>query len=143
MKQILFTILLSLVGYTSYAQSESADETAIKKTIFNLVKGQDLQNGNQITSAFRQEASIFATHQGTKILSLPVAKFAAVHESKQFGGHKREMSIESISISDDIIASAKVIAENQKVHYVYYLTLTNVENKWLIQSYLQHSKMKE
>jgi|GEM_PF-5387500 len=117
------------------------DEAEIKKVIHQLLKGVDTQNGDMILEVFRDDATLQATNQG-KIISVDYKQYAELHASKKFGGKDREVKISTIDLTDGIVASAKVIAQNENLHYVYYLNFSNTDGKWLIQNFLQHSRTK-
>ncbi len=132
-------ITICLVFINANAQKS---ETSIKEVIKSMVKGKDAQDGVMITSSFWNDAAIFAT-RGTDILTVPVKQFVDLHQSKKLGGHDRNYNIEDLSINESGVASAKVIAQDKKVHYGYHLGFTKKEGKWRIQTYLQHSSLKK
>lgn len=140
MKRTLIIYLCSLLTIAVYAEPLN-DKEDIKQVITDLVKGIDEQDGDRILRTFRENATLQATNQG-KIIAVPYDQFAKMHASKRFGGRQREMTIESIDITDGIIANAKVVAQDDVVHYVYYLNLSKTDGKWLIQGFMQHSKKK-
>ncbi len=135
-------ILLFLGCLTSMETYAQEDHQAIKKIIEGLTKGIDQQNGAMIKNTFRESSGLFATRKG-EVMALPYTDFADLHEAKKFGGRDRTVTVQDLDVTDGLVASAKVLAEDQKVHYTYYLTFSKVEGSWLIQSFLQHSKMKE
>ncbi|WP_208501924.1 nuclear transport factor 2 family protein [Roseivirga sp. E12] len=139
MKKIMMMLACSLITMTSMAKT--GDKGDIEKVITTLMKGVDHQKGDEILKTFRENATVQATNQG-KIISVDYKQFAAMHASKKFGGRDRSVEIVSVDITDGIMATAKVVAQDDKVHYVYYLNLSNTDGKWLIQSFLQHSKLK-
>lgn len=141
MRRILIvgTCLLMTVGMVANSVS---DKTEIEALIEALMKGVDEQNGDMILKNFRENATIQATNQGN-IISVEYKQFAAMHSSKKFGGRDRKVKIESVDTVDGILGTAKVVAYDSKVHYTYYLNFSKVDGKWLIQSFLQHSKLLE
>ncbi len=135
---MILTCLLIVMGVMSNPMN---DESDIKKVVMALMNGVDQQNGDMIIKTFRDNATVQATNQG-KIISVDYKQFAEMHASKRFGGRDRKVEIESVEVTDGIMARAKIIAYDDKVHYVYYLNFSNTDGQWLIQNFLQHSKMK-
>ncbi len=140
MKQRL--LLMALIWLSLMTSSYIPSHHEIETLISTLIDGIDQQDGPKIASVFSENASLFATNQGN-IMSVPPQQFAELHESKKFGGRERELKVIQLDITDDITASAKVEAFDDTVHYVYYLTFTKTDGRWLIQTFLQHSKMKK
>lgn len=140
MKRIVSVLACFLLLFTAKANAMN-DKEQIKEVIQSLMKGVDLQDGDRILKTFRNDATLQATNQG-RIISVDYKQFAEMHASKKFGGRNRKVEISSVDITDGIMATAKVIAWDDKVHYVYYLNFSNTDGKWLIQSFLQHSKIK-
>jgi len=132
-------ITICLVFINCNAQKS---EASIKDAIKNMVKGKDAQDGTMIAKGFWEDAAIFAT-RGPEILTVPVKQFVDLHQSKKLGGHDRNYKIEEISINEAGVASAKVTAQDKKVHYEYHLGFTKKQGEWRIQTYLQHSKIKK
>ncbi|MEP1095829.1 MAG: nuclear transport factor 2 family protein [Cyclobacteriaceae bacterium] len=144
MKTRITTFLVAIALSSSFVactQSKS-DESEIRAVIEGFSSGVDQQKGIMISDAFREGAGFYATNNRDKIISVTPTQLADMHDAKKFGGRKRNLSIEEVDITDDIVASAKVIAQDDVVYYAYYVTLSKIEGKWLIQSVLQHSKKK-
>lgn len=136
-------ILVSTLFFSLIACSQTKNEKdEIKRVISEFTNGGDQQSGTMISNAFRDGAGFYATNNRDKVLSVTPIQLAEMHEAKKFGGRVRKVTIENVEIDDNIIGFAKVIAEDDVVHYVYYITLSRIDEKWLIQSVLQHSKMK-
>lgn len=141
MNMLLIVAATVFSSSTVYAQTEG-DAAKIKKVITQFSDGVDQQSGRLILSSFRDSAGFYATNNGDKVLSVTPAKLADLHQAKKFGGRDRDLTIEQLDIEDGIVAAAKVIAEDEKVFYVYYINLSKIDDNWLIQSVLQHSKIK-
>lgn len=144
MKTSITTFLIAAALSSSFVactQSKS-DENDIRAVIEGFSSGVDKQMGSMISDAFREGAGFYATNNRDKIISVTPVQLAEMHQAKKFGGRERKLTIKSVDITDDIVASAKVIAQDNMVHYTYYVTLSKIEGKWLIQSVLQHSKKK-
>lgn len=117
------------------------DRVHITQSIHRLTTGVDNQDGELLRRAFHDDAAIFATTPaGDALVTLTAESFAGVHADKRFGGQQRSVHIESLDVTDGLIAHAKVIAENDAVHYTYYLGFTKLDGTWRIQSFLQRSK---
>lgn len=140
MKKLMIISLCSML--MTWNMADVNDKVEIEKLIYQLMKGVDTQDGELILAVFRSDATLQATNQG-KIISVDYKQYAELHNSKKFGGQKREVEISNIDLTDGIIASAKVIAQNESLHYVYYLNFSNTDGKWLIQGFLQHAKVKK
>ncbi len=136
----LFTLLVYMsLGLSTVTLAHDTSE--ITTVIHKLTTGADLQDADMLLAAFREDASLFATNPaGDNLIAVTAAAFADMHGSKRFGGQQRDVVIEQIDISEELVASAKVLATNDEVHYTYYLTLTKVEGSWLIQTFLQRSR---
>lgn len=120
------------------------DREHLTQSIHRLTNGVDDQDGELLRQAFHDDAAIFATNPaGDALVTLSAESFAGVHADKRFGGQQRSVRIESLDVTDGLIAHAKVIAENDAVHYTYYLGFTKLEGTWRIQSFLQRSKAAE
>lgn len=141
MNMLLIVAATLVSSSTAYSQAES-DERMIKKVITQFSSGVDQQSGHLILSSFRDGAGFYATNNRDKVLSVTPTKLADLHEAKKFGGRDRELNFEQLDITDGIVATVKVIAQDEKVFYVYYMNLSKIDDSWLIQSVLQHSKMK-
>ena len=128
-------------SFVACTQSKN-DESEIRAVIEGFSAGVDKQKGDMIANAFREGAGFYATNNRDKIISVTPTQLAEMHQAKKFGGRDRKLTIKSVDITDDIVASAKVIAQDDVVYYAYYVTLSKIEGKWLIQSVLQHSKKK-
>ena len=139
-KKIAFTLILIAAIFGCNAQT-SNDESEIKKVITEFLQGVDQQKGSMISSAFRDGAGFYATNNATKIISVTPAQLAELHEAKKFGGRDRKYKIENLNVTESIISTAKVTAYDDTVHYVYYVILSKIQEKWLIQAVMQHSKM--
>lgn len=141
MYRIFLTIAVLSSSFIAQSQSND-DKEKIEKVIQKFSSGVDKQMGKMILETFRDGAGYYATNNRDKILSVTPTQLAELHEAKRFGGRDRQLAISNIEISDDIVAVAKAIAQDDVVHYVYYITLSKIGGNWLIQSVLQHSKMK-
>ena len=138
----IFGMVFVFLALNSNAQTTSSqNKKDIQKAIQNMVKGKDLQNGKMISDAFWDDIAIFAT-RGPEILTVSRKQFIDLHETKRFGGHKRNYKIKHLTINDNGIANAIVIAEGDTIYYEYYLGLTKKNGQWKIQTYLQHSEKK-
>lgn len=136
------TLLLPLMLLSGIVCGQDKVEPGIEKAIYALTKGQDMQDGPMISTAFTDDSYIAATSPGgDKTIVLTPSDFADAHQAKKFGGQDRETEIVYVDVTDDLIATAKVLAYNERVHYTYYLTFTKTSGDWVIQSYLQRSKM--
>ncbi|MEP5613076.1 MAG: nuclear transport factor 2 family protein [Cyclobacteriaceae bacterium] len=144
MKTRITTLLIALALSSSFiaCTQSKGDENEIRAVIQGFSSGVDQQKGSMISDAFRDGAGFYATNNRDKVLSVTPTQLADMHEAKKFGGRERKLSIKNVDITDDIVASAKVIAEDDVVYYAYYVTLSKIDGKWLIQSVLQHSKKK-
>lgn len=139
MRKLMITGMCLLMTMGMVANAES-DKTEIEVLITSLMKGVDKQNGDMILKTFRESATVQATNQGN-VISVDYKQFAEMHASKKFGGRDREVKIVSVDMTDGILGTAKVLAYDDKVHYTYYLNFSKIDGKWLIQNFLQHSKM--
>ena len=119
-----------------------ANETdAIKVTIERLMEGVDQQDGALLSLSLAPNAGIFATSpDGSSIISVSAESFIELHATKKFGGQKRAVEIAYLDITDDLIATAKIVASNSDVHYTYYLGLVKSEGAWKVQTFLQRSR---
>ena len=137
-KTSLFVSLATIVLSNS---ALADDRSAILDTIRLLTDGVDTQDGAMLSDAFHEDAAIFATSpDGTELVALPAAAFAKVHAEKRFGGQTRSATVANLDITEGLIANAKVIAENDAVHYTYYLGLVKLDGDWKIQNFLQRSR---
>jgi len=138
----IFTILALLVIINVHGQAIPNAKASINLAIKNMVKGKDMQDGAKIALGFWDDAAIFAT-RGSDILTVPLQQFIDLHQSKKLGGHNRTFEVKSLTINPSGIASALVVAQDQKVHYEYHLGFTLKKDQWRIQTYLQHSFLKK
>jgi hypothetical protein len=125
-----------------FSSEVSADETSeIHAVIHKLTTGVDQQDKALLLEAFREDAALFATNPaGDGLIAVAAGAFADMHESGRFGGQQREVVIESVDITEGLVAAAKVVASTEQVHYIYYLGLTKVDGTWLVQTFLQRSR---
>ncbi len=125
-----------------YSAAVPADDIAeISDTIHRLATGVDQQDDKTLLSVFRADAALFATNPtGDDLVVVSADKFAELHAQKRFGGQVRHVEIEYVDITDDLVAMAKVLATNERVHYTYYLGFTKVDGTWLVQTFLQRSR---
>ncbi|MEM7500801.1 MAG: nuclear transport factor 2 family protein [Pseudomonadota bacterium] len=135
------SLFLSLAAIVLSNSALADDRSAILDTIRLLTDGVDTQDGAMLSDAFHEDAAIFATSpDGTELVALPAAAFAKVHAEKRFGGQTRSATVANLDITEGLIANAKVIAENDAVHYTYYLGLVKLDGDWKIQNFLQRSR---
>ena len=131
---------LSLVPSSTAGQATPA-EGAIESVILALMAGIDQQDGSAINHAFDPQASLVATNpSGSDVVRVTAEEFAQLHAAGRFGGQERAVSISTIDVTDDLVANAKVIAENDRVHYTYYLGFAKTNGRWVIHSMLQRSR---
>jgi len=76
------------------------------------------------------------------MISVSTETFVELHASRKFGGQQRSVVIQRVDVTDDLIATAKVVASNDEVHYTYYLGLVKVNGEWMVQTFLQRSRPK-
>ena len=139
-----FLSAIVLAGLVFSGLALADDRSEIADTINRLTKGIDEQDGDRLRSAFRDDASIFATNPaGDDLVSLTAEAFAQLHADGRFGGQQRRVSIDNVDITEGLIAQAKVIAQNDEVHYTYYLGFVKLEGEWKILNFLQRSRPAE
>lgn len=131
---------LVIGGLAAGPGSQGADPE-IEATVHALMTGIDEQDGEAITAVFAEGATAFATDpSGTRIVAVPAATFAELHDSGQFGGQARTVTITGLDVTDDLVASVKVMATNMSVHYTYYIGLVHLDAAWKVQTLLQRSR---
>lgn len=146
MKVIYISIILLIVSEIlpfSQNVADNPDKEKITKVIETFSEGIDTQNATMIENVFAKDVGLFATSpDGKNIITMPAAQFAKLHGEGKFGGRARTLEIEYLDVTDNLVATAKVIASDEKVHYTYYLSFFKNGEHWLIQTMLQRSKMK-
>lgn len=142
-KTILLITLLFLLSSISYSQDVTHNEKEkITMVIKTFSEGIDTQNAEKIESTFMNDFIFHGTRpDGKSLVSLSGTDLAKAHAAGRFGGRARTVRIEYLDITENMIASAKVVAYDKKVHYTYYITFFKEGDKWLMRTILQRSKM--
>ncbi len=138
-----FLVLLFGLGMNAgvTAVEESQDEFKIRQVIAKFTDGVDSQDGEAPREALPSEGVIYGfTADAASLLKLEPATFADLHAEKRFGGEPREVSIDNLSITDGLLASASVFATNEDVFYNYRLVLVKLDSTWKILSVTQRSR---
>ncbi len=105
------------------------------------MEGVDRQDAGLLSQSLAPNAGIFATSpDGSSIISVSAESFIELHATKKFGGQKRSVEIAHLDVTDDLIATVKIVASNSDVYYTYYLGLVKSEGAWRVQTFLQRSR---
>lgn len=134
MKFTAITALMSLVmglGLMSFVQSETSTEKAIRKVIETFVKGGDQQDVSMLESVLHESYRVVWNDPANdKVSVLDRATYLSFIEQKKFGGDKRELKIESISIQDESNASVKLFLDGKAADFKGLLSLVKADGKW-------------
>lgn len=124
--------LFALIATGSFAQSN--DKQAIKQTITEFSKAGDASDVDKLATYLDDNYRVVMNRLfgSTKVTVLSKDAYLEKIKKKEFGGDKREINIESITLNGTT-ASAKVSFAGSKMTFVSILTLIKDKNdQWKI-----------
>lgn len=136
MKSLKLTAILLMVTFSVFAKGTLSpeDETAIKQTIENYVKGTDSRNVNMLEDAFFKDAQFVGYNKiNNSLVNSTNDEYIDLVKKGRMGGWQREFSVSSLDANDQT-AMAKLEITDSKLKQTEYLTLVKIEGDWKIVS---------
>ena len=130
----LFLFLVLPFGSPSVAE-DSADRTAILQAIENFAQGADAQDAERIARSLHPRSWQFMP-TGDGVRTFDQEQYLALIRAKKIGGQKREMSVESIDVTEGFLASARIELRSGKRVFLHQMSLMKVSGSWQILSIL-------
>lgn len=138
---MIYKLLVFCLLWASAATVSAHDTEAIREVIRTFASGVDEHDGDRLRQVLSDNAALFATNPaGDALIVVSPEQFADLHEQKRFGGQPRELSIDDIHVTDNLVANATARAFNAELRYTYYLGLVRLNGEWKIQTLLQRSR---
>lgn len=134
MKKALLILMTAMIATLSYSQK--ADVKAVEKTIKAFSKAGDDQNADKLDAVLDDNYRVVMNQLfGSKTVSvLPKDAYLGKIRSKEFGGDKRDVTIENVLINGKT-ASAKVTFKGAKMTFISIITLVkDADGNWLMMS---------
>ena len=132
---ILLGLVLWLGSTAAWTQEEGTDaeEAAIRAAIENYAKGADAQDAARIARSLHPESTQYLfTGQG--VTAFGQAQYLGLIENKRIGGKDRTIEIESIDVTEEALAAAKVILTHDDRVFLHYMGLLKLDGAWQIMS---------
>ncbi len=129
-KVFLTVLLAAILSGVGYAQTE---EEAIAKTIKQFLAAGDQQDAANLDQVLHTDFRLL-WHDGNKaeIFNADRATFLSQFEKKEWGGDKRQVSIEQTNLFSGSNAMVKVISKGSKAEMNSLFALVKVEDDWKI-----------
>ncbi|HEX3073811.1 MAG TPA: nuclear transport factor 2 family protein [Ignavibacteriales bacterium] len=134
MKSFNLVAILLVFTISVFAKSPVSpeDETAIKQTIENFVKGTDSRNVSMLEKVFYEDASFVGVNKINKsFVNSNNDEYIDLVKKGRMGGWQREFNVASLDANDQT-AMAKVEITDSKLKQTEYLTLVKVDGAWKI-----------
>ncbi len=129
----LFAIILMFsIPVLAKGPISPEDETAIKQTIEDYVKGTDSRNVSMLEKVFFKDAQFVGVNKiNNSLVNSTEEEYIDLVKKGRMGGWQREFNVSSVDANDKT-AMAKVEISDAKLKQTEYLTLVKVDGSWKI-----------
>ncbi|MEL6559208.1 MAG: nuclear transport factor 2 family protein [Bacteroidota bacterium] len=135
MKYVIFLSLLGMIGISNL-QAQNADKSAISKVIAEFAKAGDENNVDKLEKCLDANYRVVMNQLfgSSEVAVVPRSVYISKIKSKEWGGDKRIVEIENISVNSKT-AMAKVVFKGSKMTFVSLMTLVKDANgNWKLMS---------
>lgn len=128
MKYVIFLSLLTMIGISN-VKAQKADTNAIRQVITEFAKAGDENDVGRLEKCLDANYRVVMNQLfgSTEVAVVPRSVYISKIKSKEWGGEKRIVTIENISINSKT-AMAKVIFKGSKITFVSLMMLVKDAN---------------